>query len=252
MTPSDLPLLDCHAHVAPDMTPAQLRQLDGAHVFAVSRTLTEAAAAAARRPDSTLIWGIGVHPGLPAARRQFDPAQFARLLPSFALVGEIGLDGSAADLPGQTTLLKTVLQLCADQPVLISLHSARATQQVTDLVLGHPHPGLILHWYLGDPEQQRAAADAGAYFSVNNAMPDATLATLPQQQVLPETDFVRPGRRGHRPGDTAALINRLAQLWGTTPDQARHHCWANLRRIAVRSGALDRLPEETAQQLLEL
>lgn len=123
--------------------------------------------------------------------------------------------------------MKTVLRICADQPLLTSLHSARATQQITDLVFDQVHPGLILHWYLGDQQQQQAAAEAGAFFSVNNAMPDATLAlaTLPQHQVLPETDSMRPGRRSRRPGDTGALLSRLARLWGTTPEQARHRCW---------------------------
>lgn len=249
----NLPNLDCHAHIAPDVTPAQLGQLGDAHIFAVTRSLAEAEATTRQRPHPTLTWGLGVHPALAAARRQFDPVTFARLLPGFALIGEVGLDGSSAtQLTQQMTLLKALLGACTDEPVLISLHSAGATEQVTDLVVDHPHPGLILHWHLGTPEQQQGAAQAGAYFSVNDAMPDSALVNLPQDRVLPETDFVRPGRRGRLPGDTGKLLDRLAVLWNTSPATARQQCWANLRRIAVRSGALDRLPEATAQLLLEL
>ena len=248
----NLPNLDCHAHIAPDVTLPQLRQLGGAHVLAVTRTLAEADDVTRRRPDLGITWGLGVHPGMAVARRQFDIAHFARLLPAFALVGEVGLDGNAADLPHQTSLLRTVLDTCADQPVLISLHSARATAEVTELVVAKPHPGMILHWFLGDHQELQAASRAGAYFSVNNAMPDAALANLPQRRVLPETDFVRPGRRGRQPGDTDRILSRLAGFWGVSLDDARHQCWANFRRVAVESGALDRLPEATAELLLEL
>ncbi len=63
MSPSpSLPRLDCHAHIAPDVTPAQVAALGGAIVFAVTRSPAEAAAAARRR-DDTIIWGYGAHPG---------------------------------------------------------------------------------------------------------------------------------------------------------------------------------------------
>lgn len=247
----NLPALDCHAHLAPDVTAPQLRQLGDTHVFAVTRSLAEAQVTTSRRPDHSLTWGLGVHPGSAQARRQFNEADFARLLPDFALVGEVGIDGTAGDLPSQISLLQTVLNMCVDQPVLISVHSTKATEQLVDIVADQPHPGLILHWFLGTREHQHAAAQAGAYFSVNNAMPDAILATLPQDRVLPETDFVRPGRRGRQPGDTALVLGRLGQLWGISAAAAHQQCWANLRRIATSSGAIDRLPEATADVLLE-
>jgi hypothetical protein len=84
------------------------------------------------------------------------------------------------------------------------------------------------------------------------AMNDRIIAGLPMDRVRPETDFVRPGLHGHQPGDTAAVVKRLAELWGVSTGAAQHQCWTNLRRLAVRSGALDRLPGATAQLLLQL
>lgn len=246
------PLLDCHAHVSPDVTPEQLRGLDGAHVFAVTRSVEEARAAAARPADDTVTWGLGVHPGVASARAAFDRDAFAGLLDQFALVGEVGLDNSSGDRPRQREILESVLTVCKDAPVLISVHSYRATAEMAELVTAHPHPGTILHWWLGTPSETRTAAATGAYFSVNAAMTDERLTTLPSDRVLPETDFVRPGRRGRKPGDTTALVGRLARLWGTSSDQASHMCWTNLRRAAVSSGALDRLPEATADALLDV
>ena len=83
------PSLDCHAHIAPDVTAAQLASLGEAHVFAMTRSLDEAATVVTRH-DPALTWGLGVHPGLPAARAAYDPERFRSLLPRFALVGEVG------------------------------------------------------------------------------------------------------------------------------------------------------------------
>lgn len=247
-----LPALDCHAHIAPDVTGPQIEGLDGAHVFAVTRSLSEADAASRRLPDPTITWGLGVHPGLAAARGAFDATEFARALPRFGLVGEVGLDSKAGDLPGQIAILSDVLRHCQDQPVLISLHSSGATAEIGELLARHPHPGAILHWYLGTAQEARFAAELGTYFSVNAAMSDGILAALPADRVLPETDFARPGKRGKKPGDTRAVELRLAGIWDAPIADVRHRCWANLRRLAVATAALDRLAEATADLLLEV
>ena len=90
-----------------------------------------------------------MHPGLKDARASWDPRRFAALLPDFALVGEIGLDRRAGDLP-QQAILREILAQCADRQVLLSLHSTGATAAVTGLPTEFPHPGAILHWFLGD------------------------------------------------------------------------------------------------------
>jgi TatD DNase family protein len=60
-----LPAIDAHAHVLPDVSADDLRQL-GAFVFAVTREGKEWEPAL-RRHDDLAIWGVGVHPGVPAA-----------------------------------------------------------------------------------------------------------------------------------------------------------------------------------------
>src|SRR6185312_4122027 len=54
------PRLDCHAHIAPDVTPAQIAALEGAFIFAMTRSPAEARFAA-RRHDGTVVWGYGAH-----------------------------------------------------------------------------------------------------------------------------------------------------------------------------------------------
>lgn len=244
------PALDCHAHIAADVTPAQVRALGGAYVFAVTRTLAEASQVR-HRHDTNLTWGVGVHPGLTAARTAWDPKRFAALLPNFALVGEIGLDRRGGDMPGQQVILREILRQCSDQQVLLSIHSAGATAAVIELLLEQPHPGAILHWFLGTSDEIKAATQSGAYFSVNAGMSLAAVAALPNDRVLPETDYPARQTRAKRPADVTAVEQSISEVWGVTPEETRTRLWRNLRALAIAARALDRLPDTLGDMLLE-
>lgn len=243
-----LPALDAHAHVDPSVTPAQLAGLGHSHTFAVTRSLGEAESV--RMGGSrALTWGIGVHPGVPAAQAEYSEREFARLLPRFALVGEIGLDRRGGDLSRQIETLTSVLRVAADEPVLLSLHSSGAGSRLLDVLEQHPHPGAILHWWSEDGAALERAIATGAYFSFNASSKVAMLSRVPRDRVLTETDF--PAARGgaRKPGDTTKIEAMLGELWGTDVLATRHVIWANLRRLATRAQALDRLPEPLADLL---
>ena len=246
----DFPPLDCHAHLALDLTPEDVAGLGGATVFGVTRSLAEASAVLSTgHPD--VIWGCGVHPGLPEALAEFRAETFAALLPCFAMVGEVGLDGRAGVKERQRAVFSEVLRLSSGQPVVLSIHSAGAVSDVLKILEQHPHPGAILHWFLGDIADVRRAASLGSSFSTNGAMSDDQLKVLPRDRVLPETDFPAAGRRaGSRPGDTAALEARLATLWDMPVGEVRRQLYRNLRDVASRTGAIERLPETVADMLL--
>ncbi len=248
---SQLPALDCHAHVATDVTDDQLRGLGDATVFAVTRSLDEAAAAS-RRTDANLVWGCGVHPGVRAAVAAFDAKAFAARLDEFALVGEVGLDRRSGHLDEQTRVFRAVLSAVREAPVLMSVHSAGCATEVTTLVEQARHPGMILHWFLGDASAVRRAADAGCYFSVNAAMSDAVLRQLPPDRLLPETDFPSTRRKGggSRPGDVSNLERRVATLLAESAESVRWRWYRNLRSAALASGALERLPDALADRLM--
>jgi TatD DNase family protein len=243
-----LPALDCHAHVAPDVTARQLSSLGNAHVFAMTRSLDEAEAVA-RRDDPGLTWALGVHPGVAAARSSYDPGRFRALLPGFAVVGEVGLDrrGGHAD---QARIFTDILDACKHRPVLISVHSAGRTAETVDLITRHPHPGVILHWFLGTSDEQARALKTGAYLSVNEAMHDALVRAIPADRVLTETDFPARQTRAQLPGALAPLEQRLARLWELPEVEVRHQLWANLKAIAIASGALDAFSDELADRLI--
>lgn len=245
-----LPALDCHAHVAPDVTPSQLATLNGAHVLAVTRSLAEASVVA-RRKDSTLLWGIGVHPGVAEARATYSPDTFREEVPAFALVGEVGLDRRAARQE-QAAVFTDIMAACNDQPVLISIHSTGRTREVTEILERHTHPGVILHWFLGTADERIRALASGAYFSVNTAMDDELLDTLPKERVIPETDFPAKQVRARTPGDVVPLEKRLAGLWAMPSVDVRYQLWHNLKSITFQSGAIERVPDEWADRLIAL
>jgi TatD DNase family protein len=243
-----LPALDCHAHIAPDVTARQLSSLGHAHVFAMTRSLAEATAVA-QRHDPALTWGIGIHPGVAEARSAYDPDRFRTLLPRFTLVGEVGLDRRAGR-EDQRHVFTDILTACQGRPVLLSVHSAGRTAEVVDLIEHHRHPGTILHWFLGTSDQLTRALTAGAYLSVNDAMSDALIQAIPTDRLLPETDYPARQTRARLPGAVSPLEQRLSRLWGLPEPEVRHRLWANLKAIAITSGALDGFSDELADRLL--
>ncbi len=245
-----LPPLDCHAHIAPDVTSEQLDALGDATIFAVTRSLAESHAVVERQ-DRVLVWGCGVHPGNATARSGNDEEDFRGLLERFAFVGEVGLDRRAGKVEDQLRVFRSVLGAIADAPVIVSVHSAGCADLVVDLVKEAAHPGIILHWFLGDEKVVREAVALGCFFSVNSAMPDDVLRRLPRDRLLPETDFPATLRRGvARPGDVSRIEKRLATLGSESIAEVRWRWYRNLRALAVASGAIERLPDSLADRLL--
>jgi TatD DNase family protein len=250
---TDLAALDCHAHIAPDVTERQIRALGNTIIFAVTRSLDEAEAVAFRK-DPSLVWGCGVHPGVRAARDGFDAQRFARLLPQFGLVGEVGLDRRGGDLARQEQILRSIFASVAEEPVLLSVHSAGCVAELLELLAATPPAGAILHWFGGNADAVQQAVRLGCYFSVNAVMSDEALKSIPLDRMLPETDFPATRRRGGgaAPGAVSGLESRIVRLLGLSPPDLRLRWYRNLRAIAGRSGAIDRLPEHLLDVLLPL
>lgn len=210
-------------------------------MFAMTRTPHEARAAS-QRADATLAWGFGAHPGLPDALAAVTPQALAIAISHHAVIGEVGLDHRGPAGP-QRHALEAVLDACDGNPLLISLHSTGRTRQLLDVLRQRPHPGTILHWFNGSPDEIAEAAELGCFFSVNQAMSDERLASVPEGRTLPETDFpsARGATQATRPGDTTALEKRLAASNGVTTTSVRLEWYRNLARLADHAGALPRL-----------
>jgi TatD DNase family protein len=238
-----LPSLDCHAHIAPDVTASQVAALNGGIVFAMTRSPGEAAAAA-RRSDETILWGYGAHPGLKTAAVQITEDRIRSALASHLIIGEIGLDRGSAIQP-QLAAFDTILKACTGYPALLSIHSTGRTREAVAALARHPHPGAILHWFNGTEQEIRQAVELGCYFSVNAAMSDERIGWMPRERLLPETDFPssRRSTQARLPADIGHLEERMVRLTGETPEHVRLMWYRNLTRLARAARVESRLPD---------
>jgi TatD DNase family protein len=215
--------------------------------MAVTREPSEWAAALARR-DPTALWGLGAHPGVPAALRDFEPAHFSETLERALFVGEIGLDGRArTNRAAQAEVFASVLQALSQQPRPASIHSTAATGDVVAALRRSPFPGAILHWWRGTVAETREAIELGCFFSINGhevARPKV-LELLPVDRILPETDFPhskRYDRAADQPGATRTVEAELARRWEVDAAEVRRRLWMNFGELLSASGVLDRMP----------
>ncbi|CAN5285221.1 TatD family hydrolase [soil metagenome] len=231
----DFPPLDCHAHIDPTVTGAQVATLRGAQVFAMTRTVSEGVVALGN-PQAGIYWGVGAHPALP--QHDWSTAQFEECAQKTFLIGEVGLDRARA-LGPQLEILKQTLERSSNH--LISVHSNGRINQILDSVENAGCSGVILHWFMGDRQQIARAAALGCYFSINAAMPDEQFRLLPYERVLPETDFpaARKKTLASKPGDIRELERRVVDLTRTTQDEVRRHWYRVLGSALRSSGARD-------------
>jgi len=239
-----LPPIDLHAHIKADITSSDLTGL-GSLVFAATRSLDEAELALGRS-DPWTIWGLGCHPGLAGAQKVFDPVRFAGLMTRTAYVSEVGLDGkSRVPAHVQRATFEAILAALQASPRITSIHSYAAVEEVLGCLEARPIEGAVLHWWLGDEDQTRRAAELGCYFSINAGMlsrPDL-LALLPLDRVLAETDHPfgdRSSGRGRRPGNVEAVEQSLARLHVLDQNAIRQAMWRNLATLVreTRCGSL--------------
>lgn len=236
-----LPSLDTHAHIAPDISPVQAQQLGHSFTFAMTRSLDEASHVRGH-PSRAMLWGLGSHPGSKKARDDYEEKRFSELLHSFALVGEVGLDKRGGDPKRQREIFRSMLRVCSDEPVLLSIHSSGRSSEVLELLAESHQRGPILHWWSSEGSELAAAIDLGCYFSVNTAMDIAILRQIPPDRLLTETDFPARTVRASKPGDIGGIESLLSDILDLPTELVRHKMWSNLRDLARNSGAMDRLP----------
>ncbi len=236
------PPLDLHAHIEPTIPAREIDALE-AIVFAVTRSLDEAATAVARTDDNA-IWGVGCHPGLAKSHANFSGERFAELLQSTCFAGELGLDGVKGKLDRQVGTLRTAFGVLAGQPRITSLHSAGATSELIDELERTPIVGSVLHWWLGSPAETVRAVELGCYFSLNIAgvHRNDLLSLIPLERLLTETDHPFGDRRSkpHRPGNVGPVEERIGCHHGLSPDAVRRQIWKNLATVVqeARCGRL--------------
>lgn len=246
--------LDLHAHVQPGIEPNELLALRSC-VAAVTRSIDEFDATAARR-DSSVIWGVGCHPGLSRAVTGFSIERLKSAIMRTPLVGEIGLDrASRVPFDDQRAAFLAILRALVESPRMMSIHSYGATADVVAALEAERPLGVILHWWLGDESETRAAIELGAYFSINASQAKrwSALELVPASRVLLETDHPfgdKSERAPRRPGNLIAAETHVARRLGIQPAELRLQAWKNLKTMVDQLDLFDMLPRDFQVQLI--
>ncbi len=246
--------LDTHAHIEPDIAPAELVALRSC-VVAVTRTFVEYARTR-ERLDPSVVWGAGCHPGLAREVKGFSASRMKDAISTTPIIGEVGLDGAArTPMESQLATLRGVLTLATDTPRVLSIHSYRATDLVLRELREFRPDAAILHWWLGSPEETEAAVETGAYFSVNasQAKKWESLRLVPLDRLLLETDHPfgdRSESQPRRPGNLSKPESTVSAERSISPDALRRQTWRNLKTIAEKLTLVEMFPREFQVQFL--
>jgi TatD DNase family protein len=247
-----LPPLDAHAHLDPERTSDELAN-SGA-VLAMTLSLDEAALVVDRY-EPHIAWGVGCHPRFLKAQEAFDAERFGQLAERAAIVGEIGLDiGSRVPLELQLQTFRQALEIVAQLPRLVSIHSYRATGLVIDELRRKPVAIPVLHWWTGSANETQEAVDLGCYFSIHSAVARHSKfrTRVPPDRLLIESDH------GYR-DPPAAIPCRIEWVEHLVGQQLRLDvmdvrclAWRNLATIIRKTGTQKLLPEPLAGILAEV
>jgi TatD DNase family protein len=244
----------CHLDLFPDPH-ALVEVCEQSAFFVLSVTTVPSAwrGTVALSAGSTRIrTALGLHPEL-AHEREGELGLFDALLPEAKYVGEVGLDrspGTEARWPAQERVFRHILSSCQQAGGrIMSIHSRRAATEVLDALEAHPTAGVpILHWFSGSDLELRRAIALNCWFSVGPAMlrgkRGRTLAAkMPPDRILTESDgpFAQIESRAARPSDVVFALERLSDVWSTTPAAATSRVTSNFRALLASEHARQRL-----------
>ena len=235
-----LPPIDAHAHIETDVHPRTLLSLRA--VVLIAMRSQDEFDRVVGRVDPLAIWGVGIHPGLVAAVRSFDPIRLRSQLDRTPLLSEIGLDRwSPVPAVEQEAVFQQALDIHDHAPCITSVHSAGRSRRVLEMLEGHRCSTVVLHWWNGTAAQTCQAIELGCYFSINmrNLQKSPALSLIPLERLLPETDHPYGNQgAGARPGNVGAVENALY------PQQRepRTLMWRNFGQLVDNAGAAKRLP----------
>jgi TatD DNase family protein len=192
---------------------------------------------------------VGVHPHECARVPEEDWARHEALARDARVVavGETGLDFhyDHSPRPVQEASFRRSLAVAraAGKPVVVHVREA---DDVCARVLreeGLPGAGGVIHCFTGDGAAVRAYLDLGLFISVAGVVTFKTAEAIreavrivPRDRLLVETDcpFLAPiPHRGKRnePAYVVETAKKVAELWGTTPDDVARATTANVRRL---------------------
>jgi TatD DNase family protein len=208
--------------------------------------------------DARVQVGLGIHPQLlPSLPEASDGAHLERLdallgRGGAVAVGECGLDGPTAALPGgaaplerQLRVLKGHFRLARKHGLPLLVHCLRAQPALVDLLKEEPFPeaGVLLHSYSGSAELVKVYARRGCHFSFAGPVtfpegrkPLEAARAVPEDRLMVETDAPDQAPHPHRgqrnePALLPRVLEGLARARGGGADELAARTTATAHRF---------------------
>jgi TatD DNase family protein len=208
-------------------------------------SLDEAALVVDRR-EPHITWGVGCHPRKLKAQEAFDAERFGELAERAAIVGEIGLDtGSRVPLELQLQTFRQALEIVAELPRPVSIHSYRATGLVIEELRQRPVAVPVLHWWTGTADETQEAVALGCYFSIHSAVARHSKfrTQVPPERVLIESDHGYRDPPAAIPCRVEWVEHLVGQQLQLGAQDVRRLTWRNLATIIRETGTRDLFPD---------
>lgn len=252
-------LIDSHAHLDGEDFEADLEEVVARARAALSRVVLVGlwrkpgdfgnAHALAEKDPAFFSATAGVHPHDCARVPEEDWAALARMArdPSTVAVGETGLDFhyDLSPRPVQEAAFRRSIRISAEADKPLVVHVREADKDCARVLgeEGVPKRGGVIHCFTGDPAAAASYLALGLYISVAGIVTFKTaepireaVRLVPRDRLLVETDspYLAPvpfrGRR-NEPAHVVETLKKVAELWGTSPEEAAELTSDNTRRL---------------------
>ncbi len=196
---------------------------------------------------------VGIHPmDLKAPFTDDDYATLRDLAlshPKVVCIAETGLDflDTSPDRVWQDRAFREHIRLARELGKAIDFHAREAHDVILDVLRDEKaaEAGAIWHYFLGDAAKAREAIDLGFYISLAKPLlrePELVVAVkdIPLERIVLETDtYPQPWKknpeRRTEPSHVTQVAEKVAEIWGRSPDEVAQITTANLKR-ALRLG----------------
>lgn len=177
---------------------------------------------------SHMPYSVGVHPWHADEKRA---GEWIALLASepAAAIGEIGLDYACrTDRDIQRDVFVRQLDIARKRRLAVVLHVVRAFEPVMDILKGYDDlPSVVLHGFIGSPEQAAVAAGRGYFLSAGmrsflSPRTVRALAGAAESSLLLETD--------ERAEDISAVYARAAEALDLSLPELKRIVYENYKR----------------------
>ncbi len=246
-------LSDSHCHVdsrwKPELLAKMLEQARVKHVdIAVGMGMNiEYSAETIRLAQShnEVLAAVGIHPWnaiSPTNEVRKRLSELARQEQVVA-IGEIGLDYTRGPETKeiQKELLICEFSIARETGLPVNIHCEEAHKDMMDILRQGVNSGIrgTIHGFSGDLAELHDWLDLGFYVSigirgfVSNEIPSlpAVVREIPLDRLLTETDSTGIALQPTGPADVLSVVEKLASLRGTTPEEIANTATANLKHL---------------------